>query len=905
MKTAIHALCQLLFWGWNLCFLTLVYLVMLPIAGLSIISGLAQGTIPLPFALPLVGLLVIPVGSVALGVARLRKHPVLLMRWFYGVEAPLLLGCVLRLFVLRELTPPSVLVLTVGAIAIVTLAVEICFGYAAYQKGLAWFQMASHSLVLVTGLYVGAVLLLYTVPVLCRALYALVSSGWWIGVWQYMVSAPLSAVFSLLVWLVLLGLTVSLFVAMPYAVVNLFTRSWGRILQAFGRQYGWWRGCLVTGAVVVGLSVAFAALYPQPQTWAFVQLGAVPTEVGARQALLARSPQIREGLLNAYLHPYRYLSPWNRANNLTAWYQTVFGLSREQAQQFQTLHNVLMSPFLYQGDADDVQKAADLYAEFFDVPIQRAETTAIVHALESTANRDSVEASVLNINQRIVYLAKQEVTVRPQGDWAEIEVYERYENPTRNDQEIFYQFSLPESAVITGLWLGERDLAQRYPFVVSPRGAAQQVYKAEIERSQQFAAEDPALLEQVGPRQYRLRVFPIPPRSSDREPGITHLWMTYRAMQQDGTWPLPQLAEKRNVFWTAATQRRRLGNLVTTVGDRWFEAALTATAAPPVAHTATIAEVQLTAQPVAAEDVALPQNQRFALVLDTSRSMGDRRTALAQTLTTAQSLAAQNTVEWIVTAYPGLAPQKLPAGQLPDLDAIAFYGHLSLAQQLQQFAQVRSPAPYHAILVITDQGTYELEPNAPDLPDLGAPLYFVHVDNTLPAAYEDTILAALTGTDGGVSGDLATALTRYASSQGEAGTVIDGYRWQMSAAAPAAATGDGFAPFAARQVIRWLARSQDVAQLAGLDQLHAIAKQYKVVTPYSSMLVLINDRQREALAAAEASADRFNRQVETGNDVLTNPNNPLEPASIPEPSGILGFLGASVLAWVVLRRYRI
>ncbi len=68
-----------------------------------------------------------------------------------------------------------------------------------------------------------------------------------------------------------------------------------------------------------------------------------------------------------------------------------------------------------------------------------------------------------------------------------------------------------------------------------------------------------------------------------------------------------------------------------------------------------------------------------------------------------------------------------------------------------------------------------------------------------------------------------------------------------------------------------------------LDAIHAIAKTYKIVTPYSSMIVLVNDEQREALRLAEVATDRFNRKVEDGKENLTAPNNPLNSVTVPEP----------------------
>ena len=95
--------------------------------------------------------------------------------------------------------------------------------------------------------------------------------------------------------------------------------------------------------------------------------------------------------------------------------------------------------------------------------------------------------------------------------------------------------------MVTGLFLGESaDRQRRFAFRVSPRGAAQKVYRQELRRGM-----DPALLEQVGPRQYRVRVFPIPPRPHLaeqlrlRETPRLHLWLSYRTLAQAGTVPLP------------------------------------------------------------------------------------------------------------------------------------------------------------------------------------------------------------------------------------------------------------------------------------------------------------------------------------------------------------------------------
>jgi hypothetical protein len=65
------------------------------------------------------------------------------------------------------------------------------------------------------------------------------------------------------------------------------------------------------------------------------------------------------------------------------------------------------------------------------------------------------------------------------------------------------------------------------------------------------------------------------------------------------------------------------------------------------------------------------------------------------------------------------------------------------------------------------------------------------------------------------------------------------------------------------------------------------------------MIVLVNDEQRQALKDAEASKDRFNRQIEDGKEQLNKPNNPLnKAASVPEPGMTIG-LGVIALFIVV------
>jgi putative PEP-CTERM system integral membrane protein len=732
--------------------------------------------------------------------------------------------------------------------------------------------------------------------------------------------------------LLMFGITMSLFVGMP-VLSSYYLQSWHRVFRAFAAQQGHSKAFIGTVATVTTWVVLFLALQQQPQTQALALLKQPPTTDQARQALLAKSDTIQKGLQNAYLSAYRYLSADADVNHIQVLYQSTFGLPEAAARSLQAAYNLVMSPFLYQGEAGDRTQAEKLYAEFFDTPIQKAERQAINRALEATWNRGEAKAGLLNINQEKVWLREQKVTVKPQGDWADVELYEVYENQTANLQEVFYAFSLPESAVITGVWLGNTaNLNQRYPFQVSPRGAAQQVYTEQVREN-----IDPALLEQVGPRHYRLRAFPVPAKLELRDvatpdrPTQLHLWLTYKVMQQEQGWALPRLAEQRNVYWTKQSQRSLNGKSMQ--AKEWLP-----TFAPATAQAATIHQVslpegnQIIAKPLDKKDYVLPQGQRIAVVLDTSRSMAEVEPEVIQTFTWLrdQGFADNNLSNNDADLYLAIAaakPQRMDDLRQFKPTNLTFYGSLQLKDLLRQFDQLKGNTAYDAIVVISDAGSYELSDDKTPVPAFSAPLWMVHLGG-MPAAYDDDTLKTIQDSGGGVSTELAEVLQRTAT-QAKLGnstiSVIDGYAWSLQTTTPSAEKTTGkpaeassktqvqqadFTPVAARQYVTALSRKLNQAnetdQVSQLDKIHAIAKLYDLVTPYSSMIVLVNDEQREALKKAEAEKDRFKREVETGQEQLTQPSNPLSVSAVPEPEEwVLIIVGTIGLGAIALRRRKL
>ncbi|MEG4107770.1 TIGR02921 family PEP-CTERM protein [Microcoleus sp. S13_C5] len=959
IKQVFDGLVKTIFWLWNLTFLSIVYLGILPIIGGPLIRATIDGIVPLEFSLTMAATIAVPTVCTVIGARRFSKQPLQLMRWFYGVEAPLFLLCLLRLFLLRELTPASSQIIATIALCIAAFSVEMLYGYLGKKENVqnisdsqsshnkqhrflslirekrnAWLQLGCHSLMLVVGIWAATLLMYYAVPVALFTLYGFftvvieffkftwVSAFWDIfryGEWVWgLIWIPLSFIF--------FGLTCSLFVVMPSLYGFLYIHSGRKIWQSFAAQYGKNKALIGSLGVIAAWLAIFSALQQQPQVAALKMLATPPTNDSSRQTILAKSHMIRAGLVNAYLSPYRYLSTVGENNHIYEIYKNSWIFPDGAAQTLQNSYNFLMSPFLYQGSSADVEKAEKLYGEFFDTELQKGDTEAVKHAVQSTSNREEAKAGLLNVNEEKVWLQSQEVTVKENGDWADVQLYEVYKNQTPNLQEVFYYFSLPESAAVTGVWLGDTgDLNKRFVFTVSPRGAAQQVYNQQV-----VERVDPALLEQIGPKQYRLRAFPIPAKRELIQtdgPTEMHLWLTYKVMRQPQGWAMPVLAEKRNIFGDQNTRRTIAGKEVKYSGkearETWLPPFLPAAAQQPLtAQQAVLPGGNIiSAKPLADANYSLPQGKKFAVILDTSRSMAAENKQVKETFEWLKAnAAAKNAVDLYIASAAGMPPKLVENVRNFDAAKATFYGTIQIKDMLQQFAQLRGDKSYDTVFLVSDRHSYELSDDRKLKLSISAPLWTVHLGG-LPPGYDDATLKVIQDSGGGVATDMKEAMQRVATTAASGPStvsVVDGYAWSYAKTPQSKKTAksatvaelkdtgnEGFKPIAARQLITALSKQKNSNQLTQLDAMHAVAKNFKVVTPYSSMIVLVNDAQREQLKAAEAKSDRFDREVESGKEQLSKPNNPLNVSGVPEPEEwLLLTVGAIGLLAVFLRQRR-
>jgi len=924
-----------LFWSWNLIFLAFMSLGFAPTMLPETFTAVRTGAIPAAYLLYALILALIPVACVLLGLTVLRRSPGRLFALGYVVEGPLMLLLVIRFFAVRQTTPAITLLLLTALLGMGAFLWDL---FSPNGRRLSWLRLVGLTLMVVVALYAASWIVFYALPISAYALTWLRNTladlpTFFRDLGRSLVDIITNnpAMFSFIFLGMILGLyTATLFVLTPIAAPLLSLRAWWRSLTRSIDRHGWAAPVLLVSAVIVICAGTFVWTNRQPQKLAFTLLEKPPASEQEATALLKRSEAIRAGLLNAYLAPFRYISAVGEVRHISTMYEDAFHLSPQRAMAMQSLFESVAHPLLYEpvhpsvyvegkvvdnrALVEEPNEAAQLYQRFFDAPIIQAERPTIVAAVRSTWSAEQAEAAWQAVDDREVHLTSQEIQLTPHGDWADIELHEVYQNQTSQQQEVVYYFNLPESAVITGLWLGSSpEKSKAFNFQVAPRGAAQAVY-----REQTRIRMDPALVEQIGPRQYRLRAYPVPPlrinydqktgrAQVDQAPEL-HMWLAWREMVQGGDWPLPRLAEKRNVYWDAKTQHLLNGTKMDIAQDAWLPETLAAPQpALPTAHRLDLPTGQtVLALPTSQVQLpALPSPLRLAVVLDRSHSMQVHSREVADAFQTIRQAANPTPVDVYLTSssYRGEQPSILPLDQL-DPASIVYFGGQNAAELVAQFDALRGDRQYDTVLVLTDGSGYELGASPLDVPIPPVPVWLVHLGSDIPLGYDDQTLEAIQASGGGVTGNVQSALERLAVSLAKpAGStaaqpvsdLVDGFLWVTLPTAEAGSTipiglqvtshdpHDGFAALAARRLILAEMQRMRIAldQLENLDQLHALAVQYGIITPYSSMIVLVNTQQQALMEQLAQLDDRFNREVEAIGE--TKPSTPLPLTGVPEP----------------------
>jgi putative PEP-CTERM system integral membrane protein len=342
---------NIFFWIFNASLLLVIYIGFLPFIGLAFMSDTAAGQVPFNFLVTFIGLVGVPTTCTIAGFRpKLKRASLSLFQVFYGIEAPLLLLCILRFFVLRDLTPASSFLLITGLVGTIATIHWLVKGRDPNGQANLW-HLTGLSLFLFTSLYGVAITLFFVIP----SLQLILSAG-------FALVLLTATVFPLVI--LLLGVT-----SFPFGMLSVAWQGWKQNLHKAITRYGQAKSTALVSAIAILWLGGFIALQHQPQNQAFALLKTPLQTEGDRQVLLQKSEVIRQGLLNAYLSSYRYPRR-GEEKFVYQYYHDTLMLPEILAQGIQNTFNFLTHPFQYGGTAGDRAEAEKLYAEFFDA--QRA-----------------------------------------------------------------------------------------------------------------------------------------------------------------------------------------------------------------------------------------------------------------------------------------------------------------------------------------------------------------------------------------------------------------------------------------------------------------------------------------------------------------------------------------------------
>jgi len=870
----------LLFWPWNVLFLATVLFGFLPLALVPMIIDAIDGLARWDFVGGALLLVLTPLFSVV-HVARHREayqdDPLDLLAFFFGVELPLMGITAARLFGFAQLTGAGELIYLAivggGVVAEARVVLGDRLPKSQILDGAMHCALVMRAL---AGIYVGALLASLTVPMLGVLSLQLLKSDE-ASVVAMVIFSPVVLWFGLSTLFALL-----LPIAAPLAWLHGLLRSGREVLARWGID-----DLFITSASPIVAAIVVVVLqWPQPHEDALTRLAAPPSSDAERRALVADKDAIARGLVDAALGRHTYVDddharPWSELWHLDG----ALG-SRHDFRDLDPLMREAGRPFFYKGHLDEeALEARRLYRDFFGRELQRDHAAAFRAALASSWSREERFAGFINEGEARVRLERQEVDITAGDGVYTVEVHDTWLNQTTSDEEVVLFFELPESAAVTGLWLGptaNRDEA--FTHVVAPRGAAQQVYREEVR-----ARRDPALLEQVGPRQYRLRVFPIPPRQrrsthdvlssgwSDTTAPRVHVWLRYEALPDEaGRPPLPLLRERRNGFWdddTRRLQRHTMGQHSGRAdvvaedavdGGGWVQVDHTALPILPRTPVASMLIEGCAAlwptPPPATPSLA---GKTVDIIVDRSLAMADHVATLEAALQTLRSTGATLRIVLGTSALRGEGPVAVDALEPTAVKDLVFFGAAQPKHLLRQLLETR-PTLGDVVVILAAGASFDVADDTPlplqRLPQGQLPrTLLVHVDGRMPAGYDDATLDAIRRSGGTATTSLRDGLLRLQDT-----VWLDGYRFdggiEPRSGLCRAGGSRGTAVVARQQIL--LADRGGKAPLSALDALHRLAVAASVTTPYSSMIVLVNDAQRQRLAQLTSQKDRFDREVD-------------------------------------------
>lgn len=974
---------QLVFWGYNSIYTFFAMFVVLQLVSsgqkINIIDVLTfYGFFPPHVLIMIYTIIATPFISMALASSRkIHTDTRKLMKLFFGFEIPLMGLSLLGTVFLRQVTPVTAILYCSIAFSIIGLLFHL-YHPEIKSKLKIVLLMLSQQIALVVASYV-FLLGFFFLPIVVAFFLKILARTSLNNIIDALDNAlrygGVISLFLYLFFIILFLLTLAFFAFGPIGAFLTFWRTCTILYKKTVKEFGIQNARLLrygVSALLIFILVLFSiqtnaqkyaslvSSYNNAQT--FEEKQKVAGEI------IRQQNQIKKTFTSSYLAQYRYLSD-NSMNMLTQGYRNELGTDEKTAQSIQKLFNSLAAPFIYKGTfEEDIKRASEGYQQLFDNSIQKGELKTISKTLQATNTRDSLKAGIIDLDKQTVRIVSRAVTVNELygGLLSTVTIEEEYENTAREAQEVYYEFALPDNAVLTELKLGPdlqigansadkprpaieptagpsvstlptpTTLARVDNAVVAPKGAANTVYENQI-----FRRTDPAMLVQVGPRQYKLRVYPIPVKGQTIEgqipvDGVTpknqKVRYSYVTLRGQYGIPLPVITEKRNVFTDTASRitYRLNGELAYTTDTTEFikvkqqlpcpsEILETQTAVGPVMFIPHSRNPALTTSYDCRNDFAKTNRfvagTRIALLLDASYSntQTDWPKYLADNFPLEK--LKQNSTD--IYFFNDSLSKKINLSSTTDLKVF----NIGQTDRVKALASLPANS-YDLIIMVTDDSVFDKKPEVNQLP-VNAPVYIVHPNNRIPP-YNDVLTNAVIQSNGKVFSNGFEALNHYWQEKSfknltSIGSILDtneygtwvlangdistiGQRQVVNSSSP-------FGQLAYKRLVMDSMRraGQRVVDISFLDRIQLVSEQSNIVTSYSSMIVLVTDDQKQQLETARKQSNRYELALDTGEETLGNPSGQgiLEVGAVPEPhEWLLIFSGCLLLTYLYREKLR-
>ncbi|MCT4534693.1 TIGR02921 family PEP-CTERM protein [Halodesulfovibrio sp.] len=883
------------FWVWHGIILFLGGLLILAIMGKNF-SQVMAGTLSLDYFVSGVGLLVVPLFLAICGGGELVKlEQSKLLKLVYVVELPLLILLGFRFFGIDVITIGDIFVLT--SLAFPPLVYLFAFladnfeFFASLRTKLSsgvgfYFFLVAYSMLFVGMWYSFAFVLLIIPPLL----------GSILGILGTALAITLNVSWGFIVGIILFIIFVFLFALVapvPLYLVSEYSKLWSEKIEASFIEA---RVKTVATFCFVVVSWFFVFVFLQSTPQDFDTLVNSPPQNEQQMTFFADNKnEIRGWFLEEYIAQYNKY----RSQYVYAFYYDVLG-SESMAEGAQAVVDALAKPMRHKSVFNDIESVKKAYAAIFDVPMLEAEKATLEKRIGGRTKKDVFEERETDVKR--VLVDEQTLSIQDHGYYANVKMHECYKNQTYMQREVEYYFAMPDGAVVTDLKMGLTESeAEAFRCVVAPRGAARKVYENEVRKRR-----DPALLEQIDDNLYRLRIFPVPAMQWDREKrkeigsAKLFLWMTFQVLRTEQGFPMPRLLKKRNAYWIDRPDRETETNKG--VLATWLPEFLPSNKKGAVtSHMVMLPEgYSVKISPKQPTKTSL---ERIAVVLDSSYSMHNTIGKAYERVRNGFK-GVQKDV-YVVNSTTELSKElDITISEPPKC-----FGSSTYQGMIREFNRVRKNAQYDAIFLLTDDGSYWTNSDEKIFLKDKEPLWLVHLGKR-PFTHSQVVKNALIKTGGGVIFDeqLTMDTCEYiarAAKRKENRLIGDVYEWHVQKQRYNREFFSGPIQLAAQKIIQV---SKRVKEHDSLEALHTFAQDYHIVSPYSSMLVLVNEQQEKALKNAEQGKDKFDRDDEwrSGKYVENSSiNRRVSLSAVPEPHEWVLIILGTILLFALWRRERI